>query len=153
MRENLGGPAGGFKVAFDSLIGTRECRDPGLKRDFESPKQGAISPADGGVIIPGISTEETAREDSSRPRRAAQRRSGARSQLLPPGLDTISSGDISRPWIESESNPGTRSFQGHFKVNSGCLQGPIRVPTGLVQTGYPLGIDRRLQHDGTGAEY
>jgi len=54
-------------------------RDHGkLKRDFESPKQGAISPADGGVIMPGISTEETAREESSGPRRAAQHRSGAR---------------------------------------------------------------------------
>src|SRR3984893_16755222 len=28
---------GGLKVAFDSLTGIYGCRDPGLKRDFQSP--------------------------------------------------------------------------------------------------------------------
>ena len=49
----------------------RQCLQySGLERDFESPKQGAIPPVDGGVIMPGISTEETAREESSGPLRS-----------------------------------------------------------------------------------
>ena len=32
----------GTEVAFDSLTGTGECRDPGLKRDFQSPQNLAV---------------------------------------------------------------------------------------------------------------